>query len=62
MGTGAVFQGTACRQQHTVRFRRDAALMWRQVESVRPIRDREGTQAMEDLLAATTGPDGTGCA
>ena len=35
--------------------------MWRHVESVRPIADREGSQAMESLLAATTGPDGLGC-
>ena len=45
----------------TVRFRRDAALMWRHVESVRPISDREGAEAMENLLAATTGPGGLGC-
>ena len=35
--------------------------MWRHVEGVRPVADREGTRAMKDLLAATTGPDGTGC-
>ena len=39
----------------------DAALMWRHVESVRPVADREGAQAMENLLAATTGPGGQGC-
>ena len=45
----------------TIRFRRDAALLWRQVESVRPIADREGGDDMENLLAATTVPDGVGC-
>ncbi len=45
----------------TIRSRREAALLWRRVESVRPIADREGAEAMEDLLAATTGRDGLGC-
>jgi len=44
-----------------LKFRRNAALLWRHVESVRPIADREGAQTMENLLAATTGPDGLGC-
>ena len=35
--------------------------MWRHVENVRPVADREGTQAIENLLAATTGPDERGC-
>ena len=55
------FKGLLAADNDTVRFRRDAALMWTHVESTRPIADREGAQAMEDLLAATTGPEGPGC-
>ena len=55
------FKGLLAASNDTVRFRRDAALMWRHVESVRPIADRDGAQAMENLLAATTGPGGLGC-
>lgn len=43
------------------RFRRDAAVMWRYMESTRPIADREGRRAMNELLSATAGPDGQGC-
>ena len=60
-GLERAFKGLLAASNDAVRFRRDAALMWRRVESVRPIRDREGAQAMEDLLAVTTGPDGTRC-
>ena len=55
------FKGLLAADNDTVRFRRDAALMWRHVESVRPIADREGALAMENLLAATTGSGGPGC-
>ena len=55
------FKGLLAAENDPVRFRRDAALMWRHVESVRPIADREGAEAMESLLAATTGTDGLGC-
>ena len=55
------FKGLLAADNDTVRFRRDAALMWRHIESTRPIADREGAQAMEDLLAATTSTDGLGC-
>ena len=55
------FKGLLAASNDPVRFRRDAALMWQHVESIRPIADREGAQAMESLLAATTGPDGLGC-
>ena len=55
------FKGLLAASNDTVRFRRDAALMWRHVESVRPIADREGAEAMENLLVATTGTDGLGC-
>ena len=55
------FKGLLAADNDTVRFRRDAALMWRHIESTRPIADREGALAMENLLAATTGPDGLGC-
>ncbi len=44
-----------------VRFRRDAAFLWRHVESARPIRDREGVRPIENLLAATKTPDWLGC-
>ncbi|MXZ91788.1 MAG: nucleotidyltransferase domain-containing protein [Chloroflexi bacterium] len=44
-----------------IRFRRDAAFLWRHVENVRPIGDRGGTLAVENLLAATATPDGLGC-
>ena len=60
-GLERAFKGLLAAGNDTVRFRRDAALMWRHVEGVRPTLDRGGAQAMEDLLAATTGPDGTGC-
>ena len=60
-GLERAFKGLLAADNDGVRFRRDAALMWRHVESVRPIRDREGARAMENLLAATTGPDGRGC-
>ena len=60
-GLERAFKGLLAAGNDLVRFRRDAAFLWRQVESVRPIRDREGARAMENLLAATTGPDGLGC-
>ena len=55
------FKGLLAADNDPIKFRRDAAFLWRHVESVRPIADREGTRAMENLLAATTGTDGTGC-
>ena len=55
------FKGLLAASNDTVKFRRDVALMWRHVESTNPIADREGVQAMESLLAATTGPGGLGC-
>ena len=55
------FKGLLAAGNDSIRFRRDAAFLWRHIESVKPIRDREGAQAMENLLAATTGPDGRGC-
>ena len=55
------FKGLLAAGNDPLKFRRDAAFLWPHVESVRPIRDREGAQAMENLLAATTGPDGSGC-
>ena len=55
------FKGLLAAGNDPIRFRRDAAFLWRHVESVRPIADREGAQAMENLLADTTGPDGRGC-
>ena len=55
------FKGLLAAGNDPVRFRRDAVFLWRHVERVRPIRDREGVQAMENLLAATATPDGSGC-
>ena len=43
------------------RFRRDAAIMWPYTETVHPIADRRGAQAMNDLIAATTAPGQPGC-
>ena len=60
-GLERAFKGLLAAGIDGTRFRRDAALMWRHVESVRPVADREGAQAMENLLAATTGPGGQGC-
>ena len=51
------FKGLLAADNDPIRFKRDAALMWRHVESTHPIADREGAEAMESLLAATaTGP------
>ena len=36
------FKGLLAAGNDTVMFRRDAALMWRHVESVRPVADRDG--------------------
>ena len=55
------FKGLLAAGNNSVRFRRDAALMWQRIKSIGPIADRDGAQAMENLLAATTGPDRTGC-
>ena len=60
-GLERAFKGLLAASNDGARFRRDAALLWRHVEGVRPVADREGAQAMEDLLAETAGPDGTGC-
>lgn len=55
------FKGLLAAGNDPIRFRRDAAFLWRHVESVCPIRDRKGAQAMENLLAATATPYGSGC-
>ena len=55
------FKGLLTASNDDIRFRRDAAVMWRHVESTRPITDRDGANAMEELLKATTGPDGCRC-
>ena len=60
-GLERAFKGLLAAGNDPMKFRRDAAFLWRHVESVRPIRDREGARAIENLLAATTGPDGTKC-
>ena len=60
-GLERAFKGLLAAGNDPIRLRRDAAFLWRHVESVQPIADREGTRAMENLIAATTGPDGSGC-
>ena len=61
LGLERAFKGLLAADNDPIRFRRDAALLWRHVESVQPTADRDGAQAMENLLAATTGSDGSGC-
>ena len=55
------FKGLLTAGNDDARFRRDAALMWQYIESARPVADRNGARAMEELLSATAGPDGQGC-
>ena len=55
------FKGLLTAGNDDARFRRDAALMWRRAEGTRPIADRNGARAMEELLSATSEPDGQGC-
>ena len=55
------FKGLLTATNDGARFQRDAALMWRHTESTRPVADRNGAKAMEDLLSATADPDGQGC-
>ena len=55
------FKGILTAGNDPARFRRDAAVMWRHIESTRPVTDRHGARAMEELLKGTTGPDGQRC-
>lgn len=55
------FKGLLAAGNDPIRFKRDTALMWRYIELTHPIADREGAEAMENLLAVTTGADGLGC-
>ena len=55
------FKGLLTASNDHIRFRRDAAVMWRHVESTRPVADRNGAKAMEELLRATTKADGRRC-
>lgn len=43
------------------RSRRDAAAMWRHIQSVRALMNREGVMAVERLLSATAEVDGRRC-
>ena len=52
------FKGLLAAGNDPVRFRRDAALMWRHVLGSKPITDRDGARAVENLLAATMEPEG----
>ena len=54
------FKGLLASGNDPVRFRRDAAVMWRHVKDTGPITDQKGAEAVESLLAATMGPEG-GC-
>ena len=60
-GLERAFKGLLAAANDPLRFRRDAAFLWQHVKSVRAIVDRDSVQAFENLLAATTGPDGSGC-
>ena len=55
------FKGLLTAGNDDIRFRRDAAMMWRHVEGARPIADRDGVRAMEELLRATADSDGRRC-
>ncbi len=55
------FKGLLTAGNDDARFRRDAALMWRHFKGTRPVSDRDGARAMEELLRGTAGPDGLGC-
>ena len=55
------FKGLLASCNDGIRFKRDAAFLWRHVESTHPIADRDAAESMEHLLAATTGADGLGC-
>ena len=56
------FKGLLTAGNEWTRFRRDAALMWRHTESTRPVADRNGAKAMEELLSTTAAePSGQGC-
>ena len=55
------FKGLLTASNDEARFRRDAAQMWRHIESTCPTRDRNGAESMENLLAATAELDGQGC-
>ena len=55
------FKGLLTAGNDDIRFRRDAAVMWRHVENTRPVADRDGARAMEELLRATAEPHGRRC-
>ena len=55
------FKGLLTAGNDDIRFRRDAAMMWRHFEGARPIADRDGVRAMEELLRATADSDGRRC-
>ena len=61
MGLERAFKELLAASNDATKSRREAAPMWRRVDSVRPIMDRESAEAMVNLLAATTDPDGVGC-
>ena len=55
------FKGLLSASNDGARFRRDAWVMWRHTESTRPIANRNGAKAMDNLLSATKEPDGQEC-
>ena len=55
------FKGILTAGNDSARFRRDAAVMWRHIESTLPVADRNGARAMEELLKGTAGSDGQRC-
>ena len=44
-----------------VRYRRDLAVMWRHIQSVRPLAIPDRIEAVEQLLAVIATPGGEGC-
>ena len=60
-GLERAFKGILTSGNDDARFRRDAAVMWGHIESTRPVADRNGARAMEELLKGTAGPDGQRC-
>lgn len=61
MALERAFKGLLAAGNDGTRFRRDAALMWRHVLDTGPVTDGKGAEAVENLLAATMGPGGSGC-
>ena len=55
------FKGLLAAGNDGTKFYRDAAVMWRHIKDTGPVADEKGAEAVENLLAATKDPDGSGC-